>query len=200
MHSASVKRADIKLRYEAAARERKREPVSIAALRLAELRRLFLGRYGTVLPDDDAGRDDALIMANHLAKRPEAERRIPAWLSLWAPWMVAGEIAAITAKVIAKPVRWRADTLAARLGLTEDERRRLRITTIGAVDLTKEQRKARRKLRDRMVKEARRRHAGAKLRAEYEANSISRQKPWEAEGVCRRTWERRQTTGKREQS
>src|SRR5580704_12578497 len=89
--SASVKRADIKLRYEAAARERKRERVCIATLRIAELRRLLQSRYGTVLPDDAAGRDDALIMANHLAKRPEAERRIPAWLSLWAPWMAAEE-------------------------------------------------------------------------------------------------------------
>jgi hypothetical protein len=187
MSSAAARHAEIARRYE---RKTEREPVSMAALRIAELRRLFTARYGLVLPDDDAGRDDALIMANHLARRPEPERRIPAWLSLWAPWMAADEIAAITARVIAKPLRWRADRLAVRLHLTEDERRRLRITTIGAIDLTKEQRKARRRLRDRYLKEVRRRQAGAKPRSNYETNSLTRTKPWERLRMSRRSWYR----------
>jgi hypothetical protein len=188
--SASARRADIALRYGAATRERKREPVSIAALRIAELRRLFTARYGRLLPDDDAGRDDAFIMASHLAKRPEAERRIPAWLSLWAPWLTAEEVADLTTGTISKLLRWRADKLAWRLRLTEDERRRLRITTIGAIDLTKAQRLARRRLHKRLCKEARRRHEGAKSRTEYEANSINRTKPWLALGMSRRSWYR----------
>ena len=32
---------------------------------------------------------------------------------------------------------------------------------------------------------------GERLRAEYEEKSLSRTKPWVAEGICRRTWERR---------
>ena len=75
----------------------------------------------------------------------------------------------MTAKVISKPLRWRADKLATRLNLTEAERKRLRITTIGAVDLTRQQRKDRRRARDRALKHARRLAAGAKPRAEYEA-------------------------------
>jgi hypothetical protein len=110
MATAAAKHAEIELRYNAQRRER--DPVSIAALRIAELRRLFVARYGHVLPDDDAGRDDALIMGHHLAERSDAERRIHAWLSLWAPWMTPNEAAAMTGKVLARPLRWGADKLA----------------------------------------------------------------------------------------
>lgn len=43
--------------------------------------------------------------------------------------------------------------------------------------------------RDR--KAAIRRANGCMTRAEYEGNSLSRNKPWEAEGISRRTWYRR---------
>jgi hypothetical protein len=49
-----------------------------------------------------------------------------------------------------------------------------------------------RKSASRERSEARRRDAGAIPRAEYEANSLSRTRPWEADGLSRRTWERRQ--------
>jgi hypothetical protein len=42
-----------------------------------------------------------------------------------------------------------------------------------------------------MNRERSRRARGARPRAEYEGNSLTRKKPWEAEGVSRRTWERR---------
>jgi hypothetical protein len=174
MPSAAGRHAEIARRY---TDQGERKPVSRAALRIAQLRRLFTARYGRTLPDDDAGRDDAFIMACHLVMRPEADRRIPAWLSLWAPWMPQDEVRAFTTKIIAKPLRWRADTLGKRLSLIEAERSRLKITTIGAVDLTKEQRKARRRMRDRLIKEARRRSTGTKLRSAYEANSLTRTKP-----------------------
>jgi hypothetical protein len=188
METAAAHHAAIARRY--AAKKRERDPVSIAALRIGELRRLYTARYGHVLPDDDAGRDDALVMAHHLAKRSEAERLIPAWLSLWAPWMAPEEVAAMTAGVLAKPLRWKADKLAIRLNLNEAERRRLRITTIGACDLIRKDRIARRKQQARQRDEVRRRAAGAKLRADYEANSISRSKPWERLGMSRASWYR----------
>lgn len=182
--------AEIAARYDA--KRRDRPPVSIAALRIAELRRLFTARYGRVLPDDDAGHDEALIMAHHIAKRPGDHRKlIAAWLSLWAPWMRLDQVSSMIASVIANPIRWRADKLAARLRLTEAERRRLHITTIGAVDMTKAERAQRRQERKRQRKQRRRREQGAKPRAEYEAKSLSRTKPWEVEGISRRTWERR---------
>jgi hypothetical protein len=64
-------------------------------------------------------------MAHHLARRPgDARRRITAWCELQAPWMTAGELEQLSARVLAKPLRWRADKLAKRLNLTDAERRR----------------------------------------------------------------------------
>ena len=48
----------------------------------------------------------------------------------------------------------------------------------------------RRRDRDRKRDEARRRAAGAVDRATYEANSASRQKPWESLGMSRASWYR----------
>jgi hypothetical protein len=49
-----------------------------------------------------------------------------------------------------------------------------------------------RKALDAERKRKRRRANGMKLRAVYLENSLSRTKPWEAEGISRSTWERRQ--------
>lgn len=172
-------------------RGQKREPFSVAAVRVAELTRLFASRYGRQLPDDDSGRDDAFVMVNHLSLRPHAERRIPLWLGLWAPWMGEDEINALIARVIAKPIRWRADKLARRLNLFEQERQKLVITTIGAVDVDKAARLARRREKARLRQKQQRRANGAQDRDEYEARSIARQKPWVTLGISRRTWYRR---------
>jgi hypothetical protein len=140
MTTASARRAEIDRRYKA--KQADKPPVSLAALRIAELRRLFTARYGRTLPDDDAGRDDIVVMAHHLARRQgDARRNIRNWIELHAPWMAADEIASTTAYVTTNPIRWRADKLATRLHLTEAERRRLRICTIGAIDVTKAERK-----------------------------------------------------------
>jgi hypothetical protein len=83
--------------------------------------------------------------------------------------------------VIAKPLRWRANKLAARLNLREADRARPGITTIGAVDVTKAEREAARKARKRQNMRKRRQAAGAKPRAECLATSAERTKPREAE-------------------
>jgi hypothetical protein len=150
MTAATARRTEIARRYRA---KSEREPVSINGLRISELRRLFTARYGHTLPDDDAGREDVLIMANHLARRPgDAQRNIRNWLGLYAPWMPASEVETLISMVVARPFKWRADKLGAKLNFTEAERRRLRICTIGAVDKTKEQRLAERKERKRLAR------------------------------------------------
>jgi hypothetical protein len=58
-----AKRREIAIRYR---QGKKPRPFSMAALRCAELNRLWADRYGAALPDDDAGRDDARITAHHL--------------------------------------------------------------------------------------------------------------------------------------
>jgi predicted P-loop ATPase len=186
----AAKHAEIAARYKA--KRRKRPPVSMAALRVAELRRFFHDCYGPDLPDDDAGRADARLMAHHLAHRiGDPSNRIAAWLEGAAPWMAPDERADLAANVIAKPLRYRADKLAAMLGLTEATRRRLRITTIGAIDCTKAERLEQRRERARLAKQAKRRAAGNKTRAAYlEDCKAKSTRPWQAAGISRSRWYR----------
>jgi hypothetical protein len=81
------------------------------------------------------------------------------------------------------------------LGVTDEIRQRLRLWTIRPMGVTKEELMARRKRKGQEREQQRRRARGARSRAEYEANSLSRTKPWEAYGVVRRTWERWRAAG-----
>ena len=102
------------------------------------------------------------------------------------------EIAATVDYANRKPRRFSADRLGKQLKLTEDERTILGITTIGSHNVPRAERKRIRKALDAERKRKRRRAKGMKPRAVYLENALSRTKPWEAEGICRRTWERRQ--------
>jgi hypothetical protein len=188
------KKREIAIRYRNRDRYGKK-PFSIPAKRVAELRSLFRSRYGNELPNDDAGRDDAKLMLDHMAACPGAmPGHLEMFLRQWCPWLEADEIAEMTADAMATPLHYCADTAAERVGLTDAERSKLNIRTIGAIDLTKAERKARRKKQAAKRAKASRDHKrvanGGPTRAEYEANSISRTKPWIAAGYrCRRTWQ-----------
>ncbi len=78
----------------------------------------------------------------------------------------------------------RNDTLIDLFQITDDEQRSLR--TIISKSMATE----RRRERDRQRHEARRRAAGAVDRETYEAQSASRNKPWEAVGMSRASWYR----------
>jgi sRNA-binding protein len=77
------------------------------------------------------------------------------------------------------------------MGLTEAERSSLRITTIGAIDVTKAERLAKRKERAKARAKELRAERSQRSRKEYLDTAISRTKPWEAKGISRRTWYRR---------
>lgn len=81
---------DVAHRYERQARRGRKQSKAalIGCLRLGELERYLRSRYGDQLPDDDAGRADFVIVANHLAHRPSGQlERIAKWVALWCPWM-----------------------------------------------------------------------------------------------------------------
>lgn len=122
-------------------------PCQLAALRLHDLARLFRARYGVTLPDDDAGRDDMMVAVNHCASLAHPLGRIDKWLGLWCPWMTLAERDAIATQAILHKQHWTADQLAWRLRLTDADRTALGITTIGAIDCSKAQRRKRRKAR-----------------------------------------------------
>jgi hypothetical protein len=155
-------------------------------------------RYiGGVLPDDDAGRDDAALMLHYLAHAPTySELKGESFLRDWCPWISESEREHILWEAAtAPPPRFTADELADRLGVTYAERQARGYRQIGAIDVPKPERERRRRMRDqpkgRQRQEDARRANGAKPRAQYLAESISRAQPWVAEGVSRRTWYRR---------
>jgi hypothetical protein len=139
-------------------RQRGLRSVGLAALRVAELNREFSDRYGgEILPNDDAGRDDVTIMLHHLARRSGYPmQRIDPWLDARAPWLVGHEREALLDRVFANPLRFKADTLAKKIGLTAERRARLRIKTIGAIDQTAAERKEARRIKKRDYLRARR--------------------------------------------
>jgi hypothetical protein len=115
--TVGAKKREIAVRY-----RKGKESFSMAKQRVAELRRLFVARYGNELPDDDAGRDDAKLAIDHIASRPDAKPEyIETFLRQWCPWMGADEIEKLTADALAKPLHYCADTLAERLAASQWE-------------------------------------------------------------------------------
>jgi hypothetical protein len=192
----------IAAKYRAAARDRGTPPRRLlAGLRGREIERFLIDQYGRQLPDDDAGRDDLqLAMTVIIAGRRDGEQWARAFSAVWAPWLGQAEIDGMLGDILAMPP-WRlaevlnAAALGRALGLTHAVRQRLRIRTIRAADVTAEQTAAMKRERDRQYQVIRR----AEQRAARTA-PLSRSKPWEAEGISRRTWERRRAAGGSERS
>jgi hypothetical protein len=177
-------------------------------LRLGDLRRLLRDRcHGSVLPDDDAGREYLVELLLPISLGPnEAVKRshaIEIWgptdrmrreIELWAPWMSEDEARELRLDINATPMWQRkpvARTLGERLQVTYAERARLQLRTIGPCDMTEAAMTLMRKQKRRQRERLRRQSRGVESRAEYLAASLSQTKPWEQEGISRRTWERR---------
>ncbi|MCK1707622.1 MULTISPECIES: hypothetical protein [unclassified Bradyrhizobium] len=176
-------------------RHRNGRKFSMAPVRVAEFDRLLDHRYGRVLPDDDAGREDAKIMVHHLVQiggTTLPHVRAGAWLARRAPWMRPAETEALVAAALAKPLRYRADTMGKLVRLTWAERKKLKIGTIWAFDITRAEAAAEIALIKRKARRDRRRAKGVKPRHEYEAAAIGHGKPWIAQGVSKATWYRQQ--------
>ena len=167
-----------------------RAEVAIGKQRIGALNKLFAYRYGGahewIFPEDDAGLEDLKILIHHYAwTNPLAIPRVIQLRALWA------DAEAIMNEVEAYPRKWRSETLGKILNFTGKEWRQLRIRTIAPVDMSS----AERRYYSRIIANGRRlkkrRMQGMKTRTEYEANSLSRSRPWLDEGISRSTWERR---------
>jgi hypothetical protein len=168
----------------------------IACLRIPELERYLVHRYGPVLPDDDAGRDDLVILLNHVAMNSDDPGgRMLGCIGKFAPWMDAAERLAVTGMILKKPRRYKAATLGKLLRLTKEEREFLQITTIRAFDATDGDMLEDTKRKDRERKTVKRRSDGVVPRAKYEANSKSKTEPWKALNMSRSTYYRKLAAG-----
>lgn len=79
-------------------------------------------------------------------------------------------------------------TIGKMLGIPKGIRRAAKASFVFAYDENRQDRAEHRRELERSRMEKSRRRAGAIPRQEYEANSLSNTKPWEAEGISRRTW------------
>jgi hypothetical protein len=163
---------------------RQSSPPRPSAIRRRELKIIFQSRYGLTLPNDDAGRDDLQLFADHCGK--DGHGIFADFCRFHAPWMTAEEVDEIFHR--RREVHWKTDDLGEKLNLTDEERMRLKITMIGAVDCKKTQRTKRRNLKSRERKQRRREADGARPHAQ----SAMRTKPWLklTPKISRPTWYR----------
>ena len=169
------------------ARRRKRRPFDRSADRRRAFRRV--AEHVEAIETDDY--DTFLVwIARHLGGLKD-----PVWSLMQEAYRMGRSITEAHAERImdeAGPPRfWTDDACAHGIKLTYAVRQALQITSIGSIDKTKAQRTRLRKERNR-DREARRRYAaGAKPRGV----SLSRTRPWQAEGISRRTWFRCRESG-----
>jgi hypothetical protein len=176
-----------------------RRPFSRNRLRRRDVEKVIVDRHGIVPETDDA--DIYLIAAatcfgritRENGKRPTHEV-FAIWCEKWAPHFGDAERADILDQAIDNHLRTD-DDWGRLLRLSDAERTRLGITTIGGYDVDRKARVKRsvanRRERDRLGAAERRKAKGAMPRAVYLAKSLSATKPWEQMGVSKRTYYRR---------
>ena len=171
----------------------------IRRLRLRDMRNYLRCRYGNVLPNDDAGREDLRELLLPISVGPNPAIKMPKAIELWAPWMSPAEAGELIDAINLMPIWLRkpsARELGKRLRVTNQMRQLWRLWTIAPCDLTDqelaEQRKAKDRERKRRSRERQRQHQGKATRAQWlAAHSISRDKPWLALGIKRRAYYKR---------
>lgn len=117
----------------------------MAAIRLAELTRWLHDTHGAgaELEQGPEAIRIAEIFAHHIAGLAKAERRIAEWISFYTPFIPPREREHLIANATGKPIHWSADKLGWKIKLTDEQRTRLKIRTIGAIGISREQRKER---------------------------------------------------------
>lgn len=176
-------------------RKRNARPFDIGSHRANEIAALVKFRHEGRLPETDDALIYLLAAAPCLRRKSDGAEdfrfRFENWCIRCGRKPTRSEMDEINAQPFQ---RLSAADLGACLRLTFDERQAIGIRTIQPCDVTKEELECRRKDRKRHMgqirAERRRRRRGAKTRRVYLETSLSNRKPWLAEGISRRTWER----------
>lgn len=176
----------------------------VLIVRLRELTALVRSRYALGLDTDDA--DRLLLPIARLLFRIYADKgkvasdenltgELAAWCAEHTPLISDDMVIAIAIEAMARPELENKIALGCRIMLTATEREALSIGTIRPCDLTPAQfelaRTEKRRVRNRALQTAKRRKAGAAPREHYLAQSRSRTRPWETEGISRATYYRK---------
>jgi hypothetical protein len=95
----------------------------LTVLRIPEFERYLRRRYGAELPDDDAGREDLVILLNHVAhNRTDPRGKMLGYVLKWAPWMPGNESEALVDMILIAPRKYGPKRLGELTRLTEAER------------------------------------------------------------------------------
>lgn len=166
-------------------------------VRLGDHYRYLRGRYPDGLPGDDGGREDLYELLLIISLAAGCYRKMKMAIKNWAGWMSEDEAEQLVDSINRTPDYQRKRT-ARQMGeiwnLTYAERQSWGIRTVAPCDISEVEFLRRRRDRRNFRALRRRLAAGRMTRAQYREslrNSLSQTKPWEAECISRRTWERR---------
>lgn len=153
----NARKWEIKRRYSSKAKVGKRTR-SMAAIRLAELKRWLDDQIGAgvELEPLDSSERIARIFVHHFVVLSDGNRKASEWLATYCPWIETADREHMLTEANHCPIKWTADKLAWIIRLTDAKRTELKITTIGAIDCSREQRAARRKAKQAELHRARR--------------------------------------------
>ncbi len=173
----------------------------ITRLRVREVEAVIRARHGDVVPDA-RDTDDLEIVEGYVLAIAGSRGEIEGWVRRWLPWFDDTAVLESAHKLAAKlsaatrgPAVLKADAIARLIGVTLAERTRLGLCTIGACDVDRKDRRKlareRKREQDRKRQSRKRTAAGRKPRDQFLAESTAADRPWEREGISRRTWYRR---------
>lgn len=153
---------EIRRRYSRKAKVGKRTR-PMAAIRLAELQRWLSDQIGQGVELEASQRSEGIarIFVHHFVVLADGTRKAAEWLATYCPWIETQDREHMITEANYCPIKWTADKLAWKIRLTDAKRTELKITTIGAIDCNKDQRKA----RDRAKRAERERQRRAAKRA-----------------------------------
>lgn len=141
----AARKWEIKRRYSRKAKVGKRTR-PMAAIRLAELKRWLSDVIGAgaELEASEWSEGIARIFVHHFVVLADGNRRAAEWLETYCPWISTADREYMITEANHCPLKWSADKLAWKIDLRDEQRTRLKITTIGATDCNRDQRAARR--------------------------------------------------------
>ena len=118
----------------------------MAAIRLAELTRWMDDVFGAGVELDPSTRSEDIVrmFVHHFPPLRDGSRRAAEWVQIYAPWISLRDREHMITEASQCQIFWSADKLGWKLGLTDEQRSRLKITTIGAIGISKDMRAARR--------------------------------------------------------